>query len=67
MVIAELLCSDERCAATVEVVAESLDELELLVCEECDCTLQTLTVSDVELVELRRAPVPLRGELPRAA
>ena len=51
MLIAELLCSDEECAVTVEVVAEDLEELELLVCDECECTLQTLSISEAELVE----------------
>ena len=61
MVIAELLCSDEDCAVTVEVVVDSLEELEVLVCEDCACSLQTLSISEVELVEL--AP---RVELLRA-
>lgn len=51
MLIAELLCSDEECAVTVEVVAEDLEELELLVCDECECILQTLSISEAELVE----------------
>ena len=66
MVIAELLCSDEDCAVAVEVVVDSLEELEVLVCEDCDCTLQTLSVSDVELVEVDR-PVVVVRELLRAA
>ena len=68
MVIAELVCSDEDCAVTVEVAADSLEELDVLVCGDCDCTLQTLSISGVELVEARR-PVELRvvRELPRAA
>ena len=67
--IAELLCSDEYCAVTVEVVVESLEELDVLVCEGCECTLQTLSISAVELVELN-PPIELsrvRRELPRAA
>ncbi len=66
MLIAELLCSDEGCAVTIEVVVESLEELEVLVCEQCKCTLQTLSVSNAELVELKRPAVLLR-DLPRAA
>ncbi|MDQ4048251.1 MAG: hypothetical protein M3131_02565 [Actinomycetota bacterium] len=65
MVIVELVCSDEDCAVTVEAVAGSLDELDTLVCEDCECTLQTLTISAVELVELE-PPVELHA-LPRAA
>jgi hypothetical protein len=64
MPIAELLCSDEECGLTVEVVAEDLDELELLVCDECECTLQTLSISEVELVELE---LPAAFELSLAA
>ena len=69
MVIAELLCSDEQCAVTLEVVVESLEELDALVCEDCECTLQTLSISAVELVEPER-PIELRRvprRLPRAA
>ena len=65
MVIAELLCSDEDCAVAVEVVVGSLEELDALVCEDCDCTLQTLSISEAELVGLEPA-IGLR-ELPRAA
>lgn len=70
MIIAEVLCSDEECAETKEVVVESLEELEALVCEGCECTLQALSISDVELVELERAvrmQLPPRVELRRAA
>ena len=68
MVIAELLCSDEDCAVTIEVLAESLEELDALVCAGCECTLQTLSISEAEPVELER-PIRLRvvGELPLAA
>ena len=69
VLIAELLCSDEDCAVTVDVVVESFEELDALVCEDCECTLQTLSISAVELVELARR-VDLRSvarELPRAA
>ena len=52
MLICELVCSDEDCAVTVELVVDSLEELELLVCEECECSLQSLSVSEAELVEL---------------
>ena len=66
MVIAELLCSDEECAVTVEVEVESLDELDALLCDDCECTLQTLSISYVELAALER-PIQLPRELPRAA
>ncbi len=66
MLIAELLCSDEDCAVTIEVVVESLEELDVLVCEQCECTLQTLSISNAETAELKR-PVVLLRELPRAA
>ncbi len=58
---AELICSDEACALVVEAVGE-LAELELLVCDECGCTLQVTSVYQVTEVRLR-PPV----ELPLAA
>ena len=62
MFAAELLCSDEACAVVVEAVGE-LAELELLVCEDCGCTLQIASVWETH--ELRvRPPVE---ELPLAA
>lgn len=42
----ELTCSDEACALVVEAIGD-LDELELLVCEECECTLQITAVWEV--------------------
>jgi len=53
MVGAEIICTDEGCAVTLDVVAESLDALELLVCDDCDCSIQVLATWDV--VELRTA------------
>jgi hypothetical protein len=53
MVGAEIICTDEHCAVTVDVVAESLEQLELLACEDCGCTIQVLATWDV--VELRPA------------
>ena len=53
----------------VEVVVDSLEQLDALVCEDCECTLQTLSISAVELVELER-PIELSRvarDLPRAA
>ena len=68
MLIAELICSDEDCAVTVEAVVESLEELDALVCAGCECTLHTLSISDAILVEPART-IRLRvvRELPRAA
>ena len=68
MLIAELICSDEKCAVSVEAVAASVEELDALVCADCECTLQSLSISDVVLVEPAR-PIQLRvvRELPRAA
>ncbi len=53
MILAELICSDDRCELVVETVGE-LIELEALVCDDCGCCLQVVAISDVELVE----PVP---------
>jgi hypothetical protein len=50
---AEIVCSDESCAVTLDVVVDSLADLELLACEDCSCTIQVLAVWDV--VELRTA------------
>ncbi len=50
---AALICSDESCAETVEVVAR-LDDLVHLSCEGCHCTLTVLAVWEVQ--EARRAP-----------
>lgn len=53
MLEAEIVCSDESCAVTAQMVVDSLAELELLACEECGCVAQALSVSEV--VELRPA------------
>lgn len=43
--IAELICSDDDCAEAVEAVGD-LRDLESLVCEGCDCTLQVLSIAE---------------------
>lgn len=53
MIGAEIICTDESCAVTIDIVVESLDELELLACDDCGCTVQVLATWDV--VELRPA------------
>ncbi len=53
MVGAEIICSDEGCAVTVAVVAESHDGLDPIACADCGCTTQVLAVWEV--VELRPA------------
>jgi hypothetical protein len=53
MVGAEIICTDEHCAVTVEVVAESADALESIPCDDCGCTTQVLAVWEV--VESRPA------------
>ncbi len=40
-----LICSDERCAEEVEVLAETLLELEILACG-CGCALHVLGFAD---------------------
>ncbi|HZI92579.1 MAG TPA: hypothetical protein VFD31_13270 [Thermoleophilaceae bacterium] len=63
MIGAALICSDEACAETVEVVV-SVAELAHLVCAGCDCTLTVLALWEVEEAQLPRAPA---YELPLAA
>jgi hypothetical protein len=55
-----LICSDEECAVEVEAWGE-LEELDLLLCDGCDCVLQVLSLSEGE-----SAPAPV-VELPRRA
>jgi hypothetical protein len=64
---AEIVCTDEGCAVTVDVVVESLEQLDLLACDDCGCTVHAVAVWDV--VELRAAaPVtPLRRRRPPLA
>jgi hypothetical protein len=50
---AEILCTDEHCAVTIDVVVESAEALELIACDDCGCTTQVLAVWEV--VELRPA------------
>lgn len=45
VLIAQLICSDEDCAAEADVVAPNLTALEAAACE-CGCTLVVLSVSD---------------------
>ena len=60
----ELTCSDEACALVVEAVGPDLAQLDLLVCDECECTLQITAVW--EAVEVRTTEPPAY-ELPLAA
>jgi len=69
MIGAALICSDESCAETVEVLV-SLQELDHLVCDGCECTLTVLAVWEIgdrmvpgSVVALR----PRRGNLRQAA
>ncbi len=55
-----LICSDEDCAVEVEAWGE-LEELDLLLCDGCDCVLQVLSLSEGE-----RAPAQV-VQLPRRA
>ncbi len=62
MFLAVLICSDGGCDAVIEAVGE-LQELEALVCDSCECTLQVVQLSEAVLERL-----PARPEaLPRAA
>jgi hypothetical protein len=42
--LAELICSDDECEVVLEAVG-SLDDLELIVCDDCGCCLQIVSVS----------------------
>jgi hypothetical protein len=62
MFLAQLLCSDESCAESIETWG-TLHELEASACE-CGCTLQVIAISEIEFVE----PEPIvLFELPLAA
>jgi hypothetical protein len=51
MFLVELVCSDVECAACVEQVGDP-DRLVSELCD-CDCTLQIVSVSAVEVVGVR--------------
>jgi hypothetical protein len=66
----ELICTDQSCAEVSEAMVASLEEADVLTCDSCGCTLQSLAVWEV--VELRpAAPVRAlptgRRHLPHAA
>ena len=60
----ELTCSDEACALVVEAMGPDLAQLDVLVCDDCECTLQITAVWEAE--EVRAAERPAY-ELPLAA
>jgi len=60
----ELICTDEDCAEVSEVTVFSLEELKVLTCEGCGCSLQSLSVWEVGET---RPTVRSAYELPRAA
>lgn len=60
----ELICSDEACAEASETTVASLEALDLLTCDGCGCTVQSLAVWEV--VESRPQPVEVQ-RLPLAA
>jgi len=64
MFLAELICSDDHCELVVEAFDE-LVELNLLVCDDCGCCLQVVSLSGGEPVELQ-ARVELAAPLPLA-
>ncbi len=55
MFLAELICSDDECGLILQALG-SLEDLELLVCEDCGCCQQIVSVSEHETVELRVRP-----------
>lgn len=52
MLIAQLICSDEDCAAETDVVVPNLTALDVAACD-CGCTLVVLSVSDWSPAEMR--------------
>jgi hypothetical protein len=67
MLYAILICSDPDCAEELEAHGEPAD-FEQLACE-CGCTLQVISIDEVETVELRAVTRlrPRRGDVRRAA
>jgi hypothetical protein len=61
-----LICSDEDCAVEVEAWGE-LHELDLLLCDGCDCVLQVLSLSESEPASAPLLELPRRVSLARAA
>lgn len=61
----ELICSDHDCAEVTEASVFSLEELSVLTCESCGCTLQSLNVWEV--VEIRAKARTATADLRRAA
>ena len=59
----ELICTDETCAEVSEATVFSLEELTLLTCDGCGCTLQSLNVWEVVEMRARRIEPT---QLPRA-
>jgi hypothetical protein len=49
--LAELICSDDGCELVLDAVG-SLEELELLLCDDCGCCLQIVSVSAHEAAGL---------------
>ncbi len=56
MWIAHVICSGPECTEELELVLESLDELERINCE-CGYGLSVLSISEAELVETKIAEV----------
>ena len=61
-----LICTDEDCAVEVEAWGE-LEELDLLVCDGCDCVLQILSLSESAPASAPLLQLPRRASLARAA
>jgi len=56
----ELICSDEACSYVLETTVWTLDQADVLVCEDCECTLQVTAVWDSVEVRARRPADPER-------
>lgn len=68
MLLAILICSDEDCPTTVEEVG-SLEELDAVLCGDCDCLMQIVAIEEAEVAEVvsLRRPAPVARELKLAA
>ena len=60
----ELTCSDEACTLVIEAMGPDLAQLDVLVCDDCECTLQITAVWEAEEA---RPPERPAYELPLAA
>jgi len=58
MYLVELTCGEEPCEVTVVVVSR-LEEVDALVCDECEYCLHVLSISAVEYTDVVQRPALL--------